>query len=41
MDAQALELPFLKEEVLFALHDMDGDKAPRLDGFTAAFWQSC
>ena len=39
MDAQALELPF-SEEVLSALNDMDGDKAPEPDGFTVAFWKS-
>ncbi|RVX05080.1 Transposon TX1 uncharacterized 149 kDa protein [Vitis vinifera] len=28
-------------EVHAALMDMNGDKAPRLDSFTVAFWQSC
>ena len=32
-------MPFTKEEVYAALVDQNGDMAPRLDGFTAAFWQ--
>ena len=40
VDAQALELPFSDNEMLSALHDMDGDKAPGPDGFIVAFWQS-
>ena len=35
-----MELPFTTEEVLYALTDMNGDKAPGPDGFTIAFWQS-
>ena len=36
-----LELLFPESEVLAALMDMNGDKAPGSDGFTVAFWQSC
>ena len=36
-----LELLFPESEVLVALMDMNGDKAPGPDGFTLAFWQSC
>ena len=40
-EAGNLELPFSEVEVHSALMDMNGDKAPGLDGFTVAFWQSC
>ncbi|RVX16087.1 LINE-1 reverse transcriptase-like [Vitis vinifera] len=40
-EADILELPFMEEEVHSALMDMNGDKAPRPDGFTGAFWQFC
>ena len=40
-EAELLELPFSESEVLAALMDMNGDKAPRPNGFTVAFWQSC
>ena len=33
-------MQFTEEEVFAALMDMNGDKAPGLDGFTSAFWQS-
>ena len=36
-----LEIPFSEAEVHSALMEMNGDKAPRPDGFTVAFWQSC
>eukprot|EP00253_Pinus_taeda_P032094 PITA_32094 len=36
-----LEAKFTKNEVKDALFDMDLDKAPGLDGFTARFLQSC
>ena len=39
MEALRLEVYFTKEEVHVALADLTGDKAPRPDGFTAAFWQ--
>ena len=34
-----LEDPFTVEEVFTALSDLNGDKAPNLDGFSIAFWQ--
>ena len=34
-----LERDFSKEEVVKVLHEMEGDKAPSLDGFTMAFFQ--
>ena len=40
-ESESLELPFFEEEVQSALMEMNGDKAPGLDGFTVAFWQSC
>ena len=39
MEALRLEVPFTKEEVHVALADMNGDKAPGPNGFTAVFWQ--
>ena len=36
-----LERDFSKEEVVKVLHEMEGDKAPGLDGFTMAFFQKC
>ena len=38
LEATSLELSFKIEEVLVALRDMNGDKAPGSDGFTIAFW---
>ena len=38
-EADGLEVPFTEEEIHSALLDMNGDKAPRPDGFTVAFWQ--
>ena len=40
MDVTSLGSPFSTEEVLVALSNMNGDKAPSPNGFTAAFWQS-
>ena len=40
-EAKNLEIPFSETEVHSALLEMNGDKAPRPDGFTMAFWQSC
>lgn len=34
-----LERPFVEEEVLDALENMNGDKAPSPNGFTMAFFQ--
>ena len=39
MEAASLEVPFTEEEVHDALAELNGDKAPRPDGFTVAFWQ--
>ena len=36
-EASNLERPFTEEEVFLALSVLNGDKAPRLDGFTIAF----
>ena len=35
--ADSLEVPFTVEEVFVALSDLNGDKAPGLDGFPIAF----
>ena len=40
-EAENLKIPFSEVEVHSALMEMNGDKAPRSDGFTVAFWQSC
>jgi hypothetical protein len=40
-EANWLERPFQEEEVHQPFLNMDGDKAPGLDGFTVAFFQSC
>ncbi|RVX06605.1 LINE-1 reverse transcriptase-like [Vitis vinifera] len=40
-EAEDLEMPFTEEEILGALMEMRGDKAPGPDGFTMAFWQEC
>ena len=37
LEAARLELPFSEEEVHTALFDLNDDKAPGPDGFTAAF----
>ena len=38
LDTSALESPFMEEEVFDALVGCNGDKAPRPDGFSMAFW---
>ncbi|KAJ9709590.1 hypothetical protein PVL29_001191 [Vitis rotundifolia] len=40
-EAEGLELPFSESEVHATLMEMNGDRAPRPDGFTMAFWQDC
>ena len=40
-DAARLEEVFSEEEVLKALSDLNGDKAPGPDGFPLRFWQFC
>ena len=40
LEVESLELPFMEEEVVFALNELDGEKAPSLDRYTTAFWQS-
>ena len=40
-DAAGLEEVFSEEEVLKALSDLNGDKAPGPDGFPIRFWQFC
>ena len=36
-----LEKEFEKEEIIEALKEGEGDKVPRPDGFTMAFFQKC
>ena len=36
-----LEREFEKEEIIEALKEAEGDKAPGPDGFTMAFYQKC
>ena len=38
-DVERLEKPFSEKEVFEALEDCCGEKAPRPDGFSMAFWQ--
>ena len=40
-DASWLDRPFEEEEVFGVITDFHGDKAPGLDGFSMAFFQSC
>ncbi|RVW76178.1 putative mitochondrial protein [Vitis vinifera] len=39
-DAEGIEVPFVENEILSALMEMNGDKAPGPDGFSVAFWQN-
>ena len=39
-EAENLEIHFSEAEIHSALMEMNGDKAPRPDDFTVAFWQS-
>ena len=36
-EAEVLEMPFTEEEIYATLMDMNGDKAPSLDGFIVVF----
>ena len=40
LEADNLELQFMEAEMINALNDLNGDKAPRSDGYTMAFWES-
>ena len=40
-DRLTLEREFKKEEIIAALREAKGDKAPGPDGFTMAFFQKC
>ena len=40
-EAENLERFFTEDEIHATLMEMNGYKAPGLDGFTMAFWQSC
>ena len=40
-DASWLDRPYKEEEVFGVTDDFNGDKAPGLDGFSMAFFQSC
>ena len=40
LEVDNLELQFTEAEVIDALNDLNGDKAPGPDGYTVAFWQS-
>ena len=39
LEADNLELQFTEAEVINAINDLNGDKAPGPDGYTVAFWQ--
>jgi hypothetical protein len=41
IDRDLLEKPFDREEVIQVLQNLQRDKAPRLNGFTMAFFQKC
>ena len=40
-DRFSLEREFDREEIIAALREAEGDKAPGHDGFTIAFFQKC
>ncbi|XP_034681036.1 uncharacterized protein LOC117910970 [Vitis riparia] len=40
-EAEALEVPFIEEEIFSTLMDRNDNKAPGPNGFTVAFWQAC
>ena len=37
-EAAGLELPFTRKAIFYALHELNGEKAPGLDGYTTALW---
>ena len=37
----SLEVPFRQDQIISALREMNGDKAPSLDGVMIALWQDC
>ena len=41
MEKVWLERKFEREEILQVISDLEGDKAPGLDGFTMAFYHHC
>ena len=41
MERVWLERNFEREEILQVVNDLEGDKAPGLDGFTMAFYHHC
>ena len=41
IERSMLEREFEKEEIIEALKEAEGDKAPGPDGFTIAFFQKC
>ena len=41
IERSTLEREFEKEEIIEALKEAEGDKAPGPDGFTMAFYQKC
>lgn len=40
-DRLLLDRKFTKEDVIHVLKEMNGDKAPSLDGFTTTFFRKC
>ena len=41
MERVWLERKFEREKILQVVSDLEGDKAPSLDGFTMAFYHRC
>ena len=39
-EVAGLEIPFSKKKIYVALSNLCGDKIPRLNGFSMAFWQA-
>ena len=40
-NADWLDKPFEEAEIFDVIHNFNGDKSPRLDGFPMAFFQAC